>query len=126
MGYETVRVYAPARGHDDRRVIRPNVVVSTKNLNRGIEGQVREMNAYTKVFGSVSAFKYQAKKTGKSMIDYEEELDYAPSSQRRMYIPPNVYNDESNNARTVNCNYGIARILNLKHKPSLKQQYPNN
>ncbi|KAH5240255.1 hypothetical protein HBI71_219010 [Parastagonospora nodorum] len=124
------------------------------------------MNAYAKVFGSVGAFKYQAKKTSKSMIDYEEELDHnsklseayvlvsvkkivffglrlhssslflrlneaPPSLFVRIpgvgvYTPPIVFNDEGNNVRTVNCNYGITRTLYLKHNPSLKQQCPNN
>jgi hypothetical protein len=76
--------------------------VSTKNLNKGIGGQIREIRAYTDLCGTMTGFRYQHARKGKIVIDHEDELDY------------------NTEMRTVKCNHGIIRILHLRHIPSLK------
>lgn len=108
---------------------RPNIMVSTKNLNRGIGGQVREMTAYTRCFDNISSFRSCRKNNDKEYIDHDEEHEYE-ARLPEAYVLVNGHRisfvDTGGKMRTVKCNYGVSRVLHLRHKPSLKQHYPSD
>lgn len=56
---------------------KPTIIISTKNLNRGIGGQVREMpRTPSKCFDNTSSFRLRQNKHEKDYITLDEEHDY--------------------------------------------------
>ncbi len=106
---------------------KPNMLISTKNLNRGLGGQVREMNANTSGFLSISSFRSGIASAGKNVFTHADELATAPSIPSA-YVTMNGNNieflDTNGSTRTVRCSYGIMRVMQLRHVSSLKQHYP--
>lgn len=108
---------------------RPTIIISTKNLNRGIGGQIREMAAYTKCFDSVMSFRTCRRNNNMEYITHDDELEYSAKIPEA-YVLVNgqriSFKDTNGKERTVKCNYGISRVLHLRHKPCLKQHYPSD
>jgi hypothetical protein len=97
--------------------------VSTKNLNKGIGGQIREIRAYTDLCGTMTGFRYQHARKGKLVIAHEDELDYNTEIPEAYVVQDGTrisFKDTNAEMRTVKCNHGIIRILHLRHIPSLK------
>lgn len=106
---------------------KPNLLISTKNLNRGIGGQIREMNAVTSRFSSIASFRAGGRRTGKDVFSFADELKTEATSPTA-YIVANdsriSFKDTNAKTRTLKCNYGIMRVMQLRHVSSLKQHYP--
>ena len=109
--------------------IRPNMLVSTKNLTRGLGGQIREMGATTSLFKSIMSFRIGAKPVGKTTLTQIDETVVTPTIPSA-YVTDNgkriVFADGSMGKRTVVCNYGIMRVQQLRHVSALKQHYPSS
>lgn len=107
-------------------VVVPNVLVNTKNLTRGIGGLVREMVACTSRFDSISSFRKMDKPKGKYAYSVAEEKDVGtrlPSGRVEMYGKELKFADSGGRERVVRCNYGIARITQIRHMAVLKQHF---
>lgn len=107
---------------------KPNLMLSTKNLSRGLGGTVREMNACTSLFGSVSSFRSMQRPKGKRVYAFDDEKTIAPKLRTAvvyMHGKPLEFVDSDGKKRVIKCSYGIMSILQLRHIPSLKQHYPS-
>jgi len=109
--------------------IRPNMLVSTKNLTRGLGGQVREMSATTSLFKDIISFRVGSKPVGKTVLSQTDENAIKPVIPTA-YVTANgnkiVFEDGIVGKRTVKCNYGIMRVQQLRHVSALKQHYPSS
>ena len=112
-----------------RESFKPNMLISTKNLNRGLGGQIREMNAYMSGFTSVNGFRSLERYKGKNVISQSDELGFEPRIPVA-YVTHNgkriEFRDTNGDTRTVKCQYGIMRVMQLRHLSSLKQHYPSS
>jgi hypothetical protein len=105
-----------------------NLLLSTKNLNRGLGGTVREMNACMNLFGSVSNFRNLHEPRGTRVYTFSDEKKVSPylrtadvySHGKRL-----EFTDSNGERRVVRCSYGIMSILQLRHIAALKQHYPS-
>lgn len=108
---------------------RPSVLIQTKNLARGIGGQVREMSASMSLFPSVAAFRMGVRPTGRTTFSHTDELTVEPRIPSA-FLTHNgkkvSFKEESGATRVVKCGYGIMRLLHLRHTPLLKQHYPSS
>ncbi|KAH7001768.1 hypothetical protein B0J12DRAFT_747803 [Macrophomina phaseolina] len=107
---------------------RPTILISTKNITRGIGGQVREMSAATSRFGSISEFRTLQKPKGESTFGITEQRKIEPTlptAYVTMEGKKIEFMDEKVGMRTVRCSYGIMRLLQLRHLSVLKQHYPS-
>lgn len=106
---------------------KPNMLISTKNLNRGLGSQIREMSASTSRFSSVNGFRRMEVPKGKLVFSQVDELKIEPTTATAlltMYGRKISFKDTNKIERTIKCNYGIMRVLQLRHLSSLKQHYP--
>jgi len=105
-----------------------SLLLSTKNLNRGLGGTVREMNACMNLFGSVTNFRNMQKPKGTRVFTFSDEKRVSPIL-RTAYIYANgkrlEFMDSNGEMRAVKCSYGIMSILQLRHIAALKQHYPS-
>lgn len=112
------------------REFKPNLLISTKNLARGLGGQVREMAAITSMFESIESFRTT------EMTRTRDAKVLAFSDQKRQ--PPSLPNgevvvngkrltimDTDGSMRTIRATYGIMRIMQLRHMSALKHHYPS-
>lgn len=107
---------------------KPNVLIQTKNLTRGIGGLVREMSATTGLFSSVRGFRTGERPRGKTVFSFEDMLKIEPKLPAAYVLHKGKkieFTEQNGSTRTVRCNYGIARLMQLRHLPSLKQHYPS-
>lgn len=85
------------------------------------------MSAATSRFSSVGAFRSGAKPTGKSVLEFPNEINTKPSLLAA-YVTVGgskiVFTDTNGTLRTIMCNYGIMRVMQLRRVSSLKQYYP--
>lgn len=107
-------------------VFKPNITISTKNLNRGLGALCREMSYQTALFDTVSDFRSMKKPKNKTVVSYEDQITQS-SETKQAYILIDgkkfTFVDEDGHERTLMCNYGIANIMHLRHMPVLKQHY---
>jgi len=108
---------------------RPNVLIQTKNLTRGIGGLIREMSASVNQFSSVRAFRLGQKPRNKIVYSFEDMLTIKPELPKAFLLHKGnkvVFTEQNGMERTVRCEYGIARLAQLRHLPALKQHYPSS
>ena len=108
------------------RPFKPNVLISTKNLTRGIGGQIREMAAATNRFASIEAFRSLQEPTGAQVFTFEDQKAVAPRIPSGVVLvngKPVVMEEKDWSRRTVKASYGIAHVLQLRHIAALKHHY---
>lgn len=109
-------------------VFKPNLLLSTKNISRGLGGTTREMNACMSMFGSVTSFRNMQKSSGKKVYSFDDEKRVG-SRLRTATVYMNgkrlEFTDSNGEKRVIRCSYGIMSILQLRHISSLKQHYPS-
>lgn len=107
---------------------KPNLLLSTKNVTRGLGGTIREMNACTSLFDSVTSFRNMQKPKGKRIYTFDDEKK-VPAKLRTAYVcvngKPLEFTDSNGQKRVIKCSYGIMGVLQLRHISSLKQHYPS-
>lgn len=107
---------------------KPNLLLSTKNITRGLGGTTREMNASTSLFDSVTSFRSMKKPVGKRVYTFDDEKQVSPKL-RTAYVcvngKPMEFMDSNGQKRVIKCSYGIMNVMQLRHIPSLKQHYPS-
>lgn len=107
---------------------RPTVLISTKNITRGIGGQVREMVAATRRFESIASFRSPCMAMGTSTFGFAEQRKVEPTLPTAYVTVEGSkveFMDGDRGLRTVKCSYGIMRLLQLRHLSVLKQHYPS-
>lgn len=107
---------------------KPNVLLSTKNVTRGLGGTIREMNAITSRFSSISSFRRVEKPMGRCTYSFSDEIKVEPKT-RQAYVYMNgkvlEFKDSDGKMRKIKCSYGIMPLLQLRHISALKQHYPS-
>lgn len=108
--------------------IKPTMLVSTKTLARGPGGQIREMNVYTNAYKTVTDFRRGGPSRRTGPITISEEFR-TRAELPEAYVTMNgnkiEFKDTDGTTRMVKCNYGIARVMQVRHMPVLKQHYPS-
>lgn len=107
---------------------KPNLLLSTKNVNRGLGGTSREMNACMSRFGSISSFRGMGRSKGKQIYSLSDERKVSPTLRTAVIYmngKPLEFIDSDGTKRTIKCSYGILGVLQLRHISSLKQHYPS-
>lgn len=107
---------------------KPNLLVNTKNVTRGLAALVRHMNACMSRYDSVTSFRRMQKPKGTGVLTLTDE-------RKVDHVLPRAYvtvggeritlEDTGGVTRTVMCSYGIMEVLQLRHTPLLKQHYPS-
>jgi hypothetical protein len=110
------------------REFKPNLLLSTKNITRGLGGQIREMAAVTNMFSSVHAFRNMEESVATEVIPFEDQKKVEPKLPNG-YVVVNGkrlrFTDTTGTKRTVRATYGIMRVLQLRHIAALKHHYPS-
>ncbi|KAK5162657.1 uncharacterized protein LTR77_011263 [Saxophila tyrrhenica] len=107
-------------------VVVPNLLISTKNLTRGLGGTIREMAAITNLFPSIAAFRNWSghKPTKTYTLEKQKEVEpKLPSGVLMANGKELRFKDQKVGMRTVKATYGIMRVLQLRHVASLKHHY---
>ena len=108
------------------RPFKLNVLISTKNLTRGIGGQIREMAATTNRFTSIEVFRSLQEPAGAQVLrfgDQKKVMPRIPSGVVLVDGRPIVMQEKDRLRRTVKASYGITHILQLRHIAALKHHY---
>jgi hypothetical protein len=100
-----------------KEVVVPNLLLSTKNITRGLGGVIREMATITNLFPSIESFRTWAGPKPTKTFTFEDEKTIEPTLLRLTFVDPAV------GPRTVKASYGILRVLQLRHISALKQHY---
>ncbi|KAL9122249.1 MAG: hypothetical protein Q9187_001201 [Circinaria calcarea] len=107
---------------------KPNLLLSTKNITRGLGGQIREMAAVTNMFSSVYAFRNMEESVATKVISFEDQKRVEPKLPNG-YVVVNgkklKFMDTTGTERVVKATYGIMRVLQLRHIAALKHHYPS-
>ncbi|GJC89322.1 hypothetical protein ColLi_12160 [Colletotrichum liriopes] len=106
---------------------RPDIIVSTKNLTRGIRRKVREMSVCIGMFKNILSFRLGILKDDvKTTISHNDNIKYTvklPSA----YLLSNghriVIKENGEATMVIKCSYAITRVMTLRYNPSLKQHY---
>ncbi|KIW76867.1 hypothetical protein Z517_09311 [Fonsecaea pedrosoi CBS 271.37] len=108
---------------------KPNMLISTKNLARGLGGEIREMAAVTNMFDSIEAFRtkgmHQPRKA--VVVSFEDQKRVGPRLPKGDVVvrgKRSTFTDTSKKVRTVRVTYGIIRVLQLRHITTIKH-YPS-
>ncbi len=109
---------------------KPNLLISTKNLTRGLGGQLREMVAATSMFESIEAFRTKEMvKTKHPMVVSFEDQKKVEARLPNGYVVVNgkrlSIKDTNGSTREIKATYGIMRVMQLRHMSSLKHHYPS-
>ncbi|KAK7937811.1 uncharacterized protein PG986_014679 [Apiospora aurea] len=109
---------------------KPNLLISTKNITRGLGGQVREMAAATSMFESIEAFRTKdMDKTRRPMVllfdDQKKVQPRLPTGYLKMKGKRLMITQVDGTKREVKASYGIARMMQLRHIAALKHHYPS-
>ena len=110
------------------REFKPNVLLSTKNIARGIGGLIREMSATTDLFESIQSFRGFQEPSGITTLTFEDEKKVVPKLRSGTVIVNGrelTFEEEDKTKRVVKASYGIMTILQLRHVASLKHHYPS-
>ncbi|OAP53943.1 hypothetical protein AYL99_11823 [Fonsecaea erecta] len=107
---------------------KPNMLISTKNLARGLGGQVREMAAVTNIFDSIEAFRTKEMHRPRKAVvmSFEDQKRVTPRLPKGDVVVRGkrlTFTDTTKKLRTVRATYGIMRILQLRHIAALKHHY---
>lgn len=106
----------------------PNLLLSTKNLTRGLGGMIREMAAVTNLFESVHSFRTWPGIKPSRVFSFEEQKEvepHLPTGILTMYGNPLAIKEKDGSTRTIKASYGIMRLLQLRHLSGLKHHYPS-
>lgn len=109
---------------------KPNLLISTKNLTRGLGGQIREMAAATSMFESIEAFrtKEMIKSKNPMVMSFEEQKAVEPILPNGIVVMNGkelTIKDTNGVMRTIKATYGIMRVMQLRHMSALKHHYPS-
>ncbi|GKT81153.1 ruvB-like helicase 1 [Colletotrichum tofieldiae] len=97
---------------------RPDIIVSTKNLTRGMRGKLREMSVCISMFKNMLSFRLGSLKDDvKTTISHNRNIKstvklpsaYLLSNGHRIVIKEN-----SETTMVIKCSYVIARVMNLR------------
>ena len=114
------------RNEETGEVVVPNLLISTKNLTRGLGGTIREMAAITGLFKSIADFRtwsgYKPTKTY-TLEEQKKVIPKLPHGTMLVNGKELTFNDEKMGKRTVKATYGIMRVIQLRHVSSLKHHY---
>ncbi len=117
----------PKITNEDRgEVVVPNLLISTKNLTRGLGGTIREMAAITNLFPSIEAFRNWSGHKPTETYTLEDQKKIEPKlPSGTLSANGNVlrFRDGKLGMRTIKATYGIMRVLQLRHVASLKHHY---
>lgn len=105
---------------------KPSVIMSTKNLTRGIGGLLRHISASTERFESMHAFRSLERPTGTGIFSFEDQKKVEPKLRsgtvlykgKRVWVP-----EKDGSMRLVKASYGIMGLLRLRHIAALKHHY---
>lgn len=109
---------------------KPNLLISTKNLTRGLGGQIREMAAATSMFESIEAFrtKEMIKSKTPMVLSFEDQKKIKPTLPSGCVLVNGKglwFNDVEGKPREIKATYGIMRVMQLRHMSALKHHYPS-
>lgn len=107
---------------------KPNILLSTKNLTRGLGGTIREMATATSLFDSIGSFRAMHRPTGKRVFSFDDEKNV----EAKLLNGPVMMNgtmlkvrEGNGSTRTIRASYGIMRVVQLRHLAALKHHYPS-
>ncbi len=107
---------------------KPSMLISTKNVTRGLGGQCRQMSASMSLFKSVRSFRSLDTPQGRRVFSPRDEREVPPLLPTA-YVTMNgsvlQFLEKNGTKRQVKCNYGIMSTLQLRHISALKQHYPS-
>jgi hypothetical protein len=107
---------------------KPNLLVNTKNVTRGLAALVRSMNACMSRYDSVTSFRRMQKPKGTGVLTLTDERK-VPHRLPKAYVTVGgeklSFTDSNSCVREVMCSYGIMEVLQLRHTSLLKQHYPS-
>jgi hypothetical protein len=102
---------------------KPNVLLSTKNVARGLGGQIREIAANTQLFSSIESFRSFSNPEGRQVFTFEDQKKIVPTLPKgRVMMKGKVLKWKHG---TIRASYGIMTILQLRHIATLKHHYPS-
>ncbi|KAK2591530.1 hypothetical protein QQS21_010780 [Conoideocrella luteorostrata] len=112
------------------RIIKPNLLISTKNITRGLGGQLREMTAATSMFDSIESFRTtEIQKTkNPTVLSFEDQKKIKvnlPSGTIVVNGKSLTIKDTDGSMRKIKATYGIMRVMQLRHISALKHHYPS-
>lgn len=107
---------------------KPNMMLSTKNITRGLGGQVREMAAVTNMFTSVHSFRNMDESRHMLTLSFDDQKKVSPRLPAGYVVVDGKrleITDTGGKVRTVRATYGIMRVLQLRHIAALKHHFPS-
>lgn len=109
---------------------KPNLLISTKNLARGLGGQLREMAAATSMFDSIDSFRTtdMARPRNPIILTLNQQKRVKPRlSNGRMLANGRelTIRDSNGKIRVIKATYGIMRVMQVRHMSALKHHYPS-
>jgi hypothetical protein len=113
---------------DTGESFKPNLLVNTKNVTRGLAALVRHMNACMSRYDSVTSFRLMQKPKNSGVLTLSDERKVGHVLPKAFVMANGkkiTLKDTHNVERTIMCSYGIMEVLQLRHTPLLKQHYPS-